>query len=283
MVDDALENDSTRVPGDRRETAARESRDEGTTGPKKRDHLSDSATIAREIANGLGGARLADGEPCICWPPFPPSVSSSTMHRYVTGLKPCSKAGDCVSRHRQSDLHLTRGRLQSLHRPGAVHRDCRMEPFELQRRRVAQRRMPAPRVVPPLDELEDGRPRLSVRGKSRGGPAARTRASRRSSRPLRSSKPQNAPGAVEAPQILSHPPVPSAPGATAFPFVVSKSLWGEDWVTVQRPDGTVWSIPVGWTDFATPDPAVVAGRGRAPYRLEDLLRLAEMVSERVRT
>ena len=51
---------------------------------------------------------------------------------------------------------------------------------------------------------------------------------------------------------------------------------------VQRPDGSVWSIPVGWTDFAPPDPAVVAGRGRAPFRLEDLLRLAEMVSERVR-
>ena len=69
----------------------------------------------------------------------------------------------------------------------------------------------------------------------------------------------------------------------APPFVVTKSLWGEDRVTVQRPDGTVWSIPVGWTDFAPPDPAVVAGRGRASFRLEDLLRLAEMVSERVRT
>ena len=65
--------------------------------------------------------------------------------------------------------------------------------------------------------------------------------------------------------------------------MVTKSLWGEDRVTVQRPDGTVWSIPVGWTDFAPPDPVVVAGRGRAPFRLEDLLRLAELVSERVRT
>ena len=61
-----------------------------------------------------------------------------------------------------------------------------------------------------------------------------------------------------------------------FPFVVTKFLWGEDRVTVQRPDGTVWSIPVGWTDFAPPEPAVVAGRGRAPFRLEDLRRLAEM-------
>ena len=97
-----------------------------------------------------------------------------------------------------------------------------------------------------------------------------------------SSKLQNAPGAVEAPQIrITHPFHPLR--GTRFPFVVTKSLWGEDRVTVQRPDGTVWSIPVGWTDCAPPDPVVVAGRGRAPFRLEDLLRLAELVSERVQT
>ena len=93
---------------------------------------------------------------------------------------------------------------------------------------------------------------------------------------------QNAAGAVEAPQIRTTHPFHPLRGAR-FPFVVSKSLWGEDRVTVQRPDGTVWSIPVASTDFAPPDPAVVAGRGRAPFRLDDLLRLAEMVSERVRT
>ena len=98
----------------------------------------------------------------------------------------------------------------------------------------------------------------------------------------RSSELQNAPGAVEARQIrITHPFHPLR--GARFPFVVTKSLWGEDRVTVQRPDGTVWSIPVGWTDFAPPDPAVMAGRGRAPFRLEDLLRLAEMVRERVRT
>jgi len=62
--------------------------------------------------------------------------------------------------------------------------------------------------------------------------------------------------------------------------VVTKSLWGEDRVTVQRPDGSAWSIPVGWTDLLPPDPAVKAGRGRAPFRLEDLLRLAEFVADR---
>ena len=64
--------------------------------------------------------------------------------------------------------------------------------------------------------------------------------------------------------------------------MVTKSLWGEDRVTVQRPDGTAWSIPVGWTDLLPPDPAVKAGRGRAPFRLESLLRLAEFVADRSR-
>ena len=39
-----------------------------------------------------GSPREAEGEPCTCWPPFPPSVSSSTMHRYVTGLKPLQQS-----------------------------------------------------------------------------------------------------------------------------------------------------------------------------------------------
>ncbi len=44
-----------------------------------------------------------------------------------------------------------------------------MKTFELQRRRVAQRGMAAPRVVPAFNELEHGRPRLSVRGQGRAG------------------------------------------------------------------------------------------------------------------
>ena len=65
--------------------------------------------------------------------------------------------------------------------------------------------------------------------------------------------------------------------------MVTKLLWGEDRVTVQRPDGSAWSVPVGWTDLLPPDPAVKAGRGRAAFRLEDLLRLAEFVADRSRS
>ncbi len=67
-----------------------------------------------------------------------------------------------------------------------------------------------------------------------------------------------------------------------FRFVVTKQLWGEDRVTVERRDGSVWSIPIGWTDLAPPDPVVTVGRGRAPFRLEDLLQLVELVTERIR-
>ncbi len=64
--------------------------------------------------------------------------------------------------------------------------------------------------------------------------------------------------------------------------MVTKQLWGEDRVTIERPDGSVWSIPVGWTDLAPRDPVVAVGRGRAPFRLEDLLRLVELVTDRTR-
>ena len=76
-----------------------------------------------------------EGEPCTCWPPLPPCVSRSTMHRYVTATRaPGGKAGDDVSRLRRSD--------------------CRMETCERQRRHITQRGIPTARVVPPFHELD---------------------------------------------------------------------------------------------------------------------------------
>lgn len=34
-----------------------------------------------------------------------------------------------------------------------------------------------------------------------------------------------------------------------------------------------------WTSLATPDPFVIAARGRAYFRLEDLIRLAEQIRD----
>ena len=37
------------------------------------------------------------------------------------------------------------------------------------------------------------------------------------------------------------------------------------------------SLPVSWTDAALPDSVIAAGRGRAHFRAEDLLQIAERV------
>jgi len=63
---------------------------------------------------------------------------------------------------------------------------------------------------------------------------------------------------------------------------VAKKLWGEERITVQWPDGSLRSLPVGWTDRLQPDPVVTVGNGRACFRVDDLLALADLVSQRLR-
>jgi hypothetical protein len=62
--------------------------------------------------------------------------------------------------------------------------------------------------------------------------------------------------------------------------VIAKQLWGEDRVTFQRVDGTLCSVPVSWTDRQSPDPYLQVGRGRARFRVEDLLALAALLAAR---
>ena len=49
-------------------------------------------------------------------------------------------------------------------------------------------------------------------------------------------------------------------------------------MTVERPDGTLHSIPVGWTDLAPLDPYVVISGGRSRFRVEDLVALVDLVT-----
>jgi hypothetical protein len=42
-------------------------------------------------------------------------------------------------------------------------------------------------------------------------------------------------------------------------------------------DGTLTSVPRAWTDLADPDVFVTVAAGRSPFRVEDLLVLAELV------
>jgi hypothetical protein len=56
---------------------------------------------------------------------------------------------------------------------------------------------------------------------------------------------------------------------------------GEDRVLFLEEDGTLKSLPTGWTDAAAPDVFVAVAAGRSPFRAEDLLGLAELI-ERAR-
>ena len=38
-------------------------------------------------------------------------------------------------------------------------------------------------------------------------------------------------------------------------------------------------LPARWTSLAVPDPFIIAAAGRAYFRLEDLIRLAEQIKE----
>lgn len=61
---------------------------------------------------------------------------------------------------------------------------------------------------------------------------------------------------------------------------MTKRLSGEQRLTIERPDGSLGSVPVGWTDRAVADPYFIVGGGRSRFRVEDLLGLAELVAER---
>jgi hypothetical protein len=54
--------------------------------------------------------------------------------------------------------------------------------------------------------------------------------------------------------------------------------WGHDLVAFYDEKGNVITIPIGWTDLDNErDPFVVISAGRSYFRVEDLLRLAELV------
>jgi hypothetical protein len=44
-------------------------------------------------------------------------------------------------------------------------------------------------------------------------------------------------------------------------------------------DANVCSVPPQWTDLIAPDPEIVIGRGRALFRVADLLELTRLVGE----
>jgi len=61
-----------------------------------------------------------------------------------------------------------------------------------------------------------------------------------------------------------------------FEFVARRRNWGEDRVYYHDERGELGSLPTGWTDVADADPFVVMAAGRSPFRVADLLELADL-------
>jgi hypothetical protein len=62
-------------------------------------------------------------------------------------------------------------------------------------------------------------------------------------------------------------------------MVTRNREYGEERVYYRDQNGRMRFLPVRWTSLAAPDPFVLAAAGKAYFRLEDLIRLAEQVKE----
>lgn len=74
---------------------------------------------------------------------------------------------------------------------------------------------------------------------------------------------------------MTHPYHPLC-GRT-FELAAQNREFGEDRVFYRDTDGRMRYLPARWTSLAVPDPFVMAAAGRAYFRLEDLIRLAEQM------
>jgi hypothetical protein len=66
----------------------------------------------------------------------------------------------------------------------------------------------------------------------------------------------------------------------SFEFVKRLRAWQSDLVYFLDAAGELASVPAAWTDLVAPDPFVVVAAGRAAFRAEDLVQLADLVSAR---
>ena len=62
-----------------------------------------------------------------------------------------------------------------------------------------------------------------------------------------------------------------------FVFVALRQTWGEDRVFFYGEDGTVCSLPAGWTDAVAADVFVTVAAGRSAFRVDDLVALVDLV------
>ncbi|MQB01541.1 MAG: hypothetical protein GEU78_14830 [Actinobacteria bacterium] len=63
-----------------------------------------------------------------------------------------------------------------------------------------------------------------------------------------------------------------------FVFVAVRQTWGEDRVFFLDEEGVQHSLPAVWTDAVGPDVFVAVAAGRAAFRVEDLVALADLIA-----
>ena len=74
---------------------------------------------------------------------------------------------------------------------------------------------------------------------------------------------------------MTHPFHPWA--GREFEFVKRRHNWRADRVYVRDGEGELVSLPADWTDAVAEDPFVVVSGGRAPFHVDGLVALAELV------
>ena len=65
-----------------------------------------------------------------------------------------------------------------------------------------------------------------------------------------------------------------------FAVVTIRQNWGEERVYYHDESGRLCLIPLAWTSRGRVDPFLAVAAGRALFRPEDLMRLAELVQTR---
>jgi hypothetical protein len=62
-----------------------------------------------------------------------------------------------------------------------------------------------------------------------------------------------------------------------FTFVDRRLAWDVDRVSFVDENGEVASLPAAWTDIDPVDPFVTMAAGRCPFRVADLLAVADLI------
>jgi hypothetical protein len=62
-----------------------------------------------------------------------------------------------------------------------------------------------------------------------------------------------------------------------FTIATRRRYWGDERLVFYDDQHALASIPLAWTSLAPPDPFVLLSAGRSPFRLEDLIQLAQLI------